>query len=231
MSANSQAARILSVEDDPDIAELLGFHIKSEGFEFMHLDHGAQAVSKALAFKPDLILLDVMLPGKSGLEICTEIRREEELRQTPVILLTARGSEDDIVRGLEVGADDYVVKPFSARVLIAKLRRALHRTHREGRESDVLQICGLHIDPLRHEVRQGEQVLELTTSEFRALHFLAGRPGWVFTRHQIMAAVHGEGYVVSERSIDVMIVGLRKKMGVAGKYVETVRGVGYRFSE
>lgn len=231
MTANSQAARILSVEDDPDIAELLAFHMKSEGFDFLHLDHGTGAVAKALEYKPDLILLDVMLPGKSGLEICQELRSHEELRQTPVILLTARGGEDDIVRGLEVGADDYVVKPFSARVLVAKLRRAVRRTHREGRESEVLQLCGLMIDPLRHELRQGDQVLELTSSEFRALHFLAGRPGWVFTRHQIMAAVHGEGYVVSERSIDVMIVGLRKKMGMAGKYVETVRGVGYRFSE
>lgn len=231
MTSNSSPIRVLSIEDDPDIAELLGFHIKSEGFEFVHVDHGSLAVDRALSYEPHLVLLDVMLPGKSGLEICAEMRRHDALRQTPVILLTARGAEDDIVRGLEAGADDYVVKPFSARVLLAKVRRAVNRTHRQGRESESLKICGLSIDPLRHEVSYADQLLELTTSEFRALHFLAGRPGWVFTRHQIMAAVHGDGYVVSERSIDVMIVGLRKKMGAAGKYIETVRGVGYRFSE
>lgn len=230
MSENS-AIRIFSVEDDPDIAELLSFHIKAEGYDFLHLNHGKEALSKAEEYLPDLILLDVNLPGKSGFEICQEIRQSSLLDRIPVILLTARGTEDDIVKGLEVGADDYVVKPFSARVLIAKLQRALHRTHRKEKEQDMLKICGMQIDPLRHSVKQNDIELELTSSEFKALHFLAGRPGWVFTRHQIMAAVHGEGYVVSERSIDVMIVGLRKKMGDAGKYIETIRGVGYRFVE
>jgi two-component system alkaline phosphatase synthesis response regulator PhoP len=223
--------RILSVEDDPDIAELLAFHLRGEGYEVRTLPDGNHAIATIENFEPDAVLLDVMLPGMSGYEICRRYRSQYPESKVPILLLTARGAEDDVVRGLEAGADDYITKPFSVRVLMAKVKRAVLRNDSREQHGEMIKIMDLQIDPARHEVTFLGEVLDLTSSEFKTLHFLASRPGWVFTRNQIMAAVHGEGYIVSERSIDVMIVGLRKKMHAAGAYIETVRGVGYRFTD
>ncbi len=147
-------------------------------------------------------------------------------------MLTARGEEQDIVRGLEAGADDYVTKPFSARILLARLAAVLRRKRSPKiSEGDVLRVHDLVIDPGRHKVFYGDEAIDLTSSEFRLLHYLARKPGWVFTRDQIVVAVHGHDYPVTDRSVDVMVVGLRKKLGNAGEAIETVRGVGYRMKE
>jgi two-component system phosphate regulon response regulator PhoB len=181
---------------------------------------------------PDLLLLDLMLPGIDGLEVCRKIRGEAQVRHLPIIMLTAKGEEADIVTGLELGADDYVTKPFSPRVLLARLRAALRRRHLQvPPATESLKTEGLVIHPGRHEVLLQGQPLALTVTEFRLLHLLMRKPGWVFTRSQIVNDIHGEDYPVSDRSIDVQIVSLRKKLGACGSYIETIRGIGYRFKE
>jgi two-component system phosphate regulon response regulator PhoB len=173
-----------------------------------------------------------MLPGMDGLEVCRALKAKRELADVPIIMLSAKGEEADIVAGLELGAHDYVCKPFSPRVLIARIRACLRHHNRKAEpENEIVRHEGMMIDPVRHEVLLDEQPLDLTVTEFRVLHYLASRPGWVFTRNQIIDAVHGDKYAVTERSVDVQIVGLRKKLGKYGECVETVRGVGYRFRE
>jgi two-component system phosphate regulon response regulator PhoB len=183
---------------------------------------------------PGLILLDLMLPGMDGLEVCRALKKQPATAHIPVIMLTARGEEADVVAGLELGADDYIPKPFSPRVLIARVRTVLRRREREAApvdKSGLLRIHELTIHPGRNEVLVDGEPVELTFTEFRVLHLLASRPGWVFTRNQIVDAVRGESYAVTERAVDVQIVGLRRKLGESGKYIETVRGVGYRFKD
>jgi two-component system, OmpR family, alkaline phosphatase synthesis response regulator PhoP len=223
---------ILVVEDEEDILELLRYNLMKEGYRVTGVLTGEEGLRAARSQPPDLIVLDLMLPGIDGLSVCRELKMDARTRDLPIIILTAKGEEADIVSGLELGADDYVTKPFSPRVFLARLRAVLRRRLVEPpMESDVIELHGLSIHPGRHEVQvQGEPV-DLTSTEFRLLSFLARRPGWVFTRSQIVQGVQGEDYSVSERAVDVQIVGLRKKLGAAGKYVETVRGVGYRFKE
>jgi two-component system phosphate regulon response regulator PhoB len=193
---------------------------------------GEEALSQVRGKTPDLVLLDLMLPGLDGLEVCKAIKNDPATRDLPVIMLTAKGEEADIVAGLELGADDYITKPFSPRVMTARVKAVLRRKHtRPSDETEVIEICGLVIHPGRHEVLVGEESVVLTSTEFRVLHALARRPGWVFTRHQISATVHGDDYPVTDRSVDVQIVALRRKLGPAGRCIETVRGVGYRFKE
>lgn len=174
-----------------------------------------------------------MLPGADGFEICRRLGNNPETQQIPIVMLTAKGEEADIVTGLELGADDYITKPFSPKVLIARIRAILRRIRMEPIEEEApLTIHDLVIHPGRHEVLVNKKRADLTSTEFRLLYFLASRPGWVFTRYQIVDALHGEDYPVTDRSVDVQIVGLRKKLGdKAAKYIETVRGVGYRFRE
>jgi two-component system phosphate regulon response regulator PhoB len=173
-----------------------------------------------------------MLPGLDGIEVCRQLREQAETKRMPIVMLTARGEEEDIVKGLNAGADDYVTKPFSPKVLVARLKAVLRRNARVGGvESEEVRIHDITIHAGRHEVRVKGVPVTLTPTEFRLLHYLAQRPGWVFTRNQIVVAVHGYGYPVTDRSVDVQVVGLRKKLGEAGEYVETVRGVGYRFQE
>jgi two-component system phosphate regulon response regulator PhoB len=173
-----------------------------------------------------------MLPEIDGLEVCRRLKADPGLADIPVVMLTAKGEESDIVAGLELGADDYITKPFSPRVLTARVRMVLRRrAQKVPGESDTIKLHNLVIHPGRHEVLVDGEALNLTNTEFRVLQYLARRPGWVFTRYQIVDAVHGEDYAVTERAVDVQIVGLRKKLGEAGKYIETVRGVGYRFME
>jgi len=178
------------------------------------------------------MVLDLMLPGIDGLEVCRTLRGNTDTQKVPIIMLTAKGEEADIVAGLELGADDYIVKPFSPRILLARLRAVLRRRReRDTTEREPLEIKGIEIHPGRHEVVVDGKRVDLTSSEFKALYYLADRPGWVFTRYQIVEAVHGSNYPVTDRSVDVLMVGLRKKLGKAGRAIETVRGIGYRFRD
>jgi two-component system alkaline phosphatase synthesis response regulator PhoP len=223
---------ILVVEDEDDILELLRYNLAKEGFRVTGVVSGEEALRTARSQPPDLIILDLMLPGMDGLTVCRELKHDAKTREIPIIMLTAKGEEADIVAGLELGADDYVTKPFSPRVLLARLRAVLRRhVLPPAAESDALVLHDLSIHPGRHEVLVQDRPVDLTVTEFRLLHFLARRPGWVFTRAQIVQGVQGEDYAVSDRAVDVQIVGLRKKLGAAGACIETVRGVGYRFKE
>jgi two-component system alkaline phosphatase synthesis response regulator PhoP len=224
--------RILVVEDDEDILQLLKYNLAKEGYQVTGAASGEDAVKVLQANLPDLLLLDLMLPGIDGLEVCRLLKREAKTSQVPIIMLTAKGEEADIVAGLELGADDYITKPFSPRVLLARVRTALRRQQAEPpAPGETIKIHELAIHPGRHEVLAADQPLDLTLTEFRLLHLLAGRPGWVFTRDQIVKRVHGDDYPASDRSVDVQVVNLRKKLGPCGKYLETVRGIGYRFKE
>ena len=228
-----QRPHVLIVEDEEDIRELVRYNLARERYEVSEAETGEEGLKLAARNKPDLILLDLMLPGKDGMEICRELKRSEDTRSIPVIMMTARGEESDVVAGLEIGADDYVVKPFSPKVLVARVKTVLRRESKDEipAEGDVLKIFDLVIHPGRYEVTVAGKAISLTASEFAILHFLARRPGWVFTRYQIVDAVHGEDYPVTERSVDVQVVGLRKKLGTAGEYIQTVRGIGYRFKD
>jgi two-component system alkaline phosphatase synthesis response regulator PhoP len=228
--------RLLVVDDEEDILELIKFNLEREGYIVSCAASGEGALQIAKSEIPDLIVLDLMLPGIDGLEVARQLKNEPETRGIPIVMLTAKGEETDIVAGLELGADDYITKPFSPRVLVARVRAVLRRNSR-GKAKDypaeakVLRIQDLIIHPGRREVLVSGSPVQLTFTEFGILNYLAQRPGWVFTRNQIVDAVRGEEYFVTDRSVDVQIVGLRKKLGAAGKYIETVRGVGYRFKE
>jgi len=223
---------ILVVEDEEPICELLRYNLTKAGYRVNVAVTGAIARASIAAEKPDLVLLDLMLPDGDGLEICRWMRRSPDLQTTPVVILTAKGEEADVVAGLELGADDYIVKPFSPRVLLARIRAVLRRRAVEPVAADaVISRHGVVIHPGRHEVLVDDRLVDLSATEFRVLHCLARRPGWVFTRSQIARAVHGGDDVVTDRSVDVQIVALRRKLGPAGKLIETVRGVGYRFKD
>jgi two-component system alkaline phosphatase synthesis response regulator PhoP len=224
--------RVLLVEDDPDILGLLKHTLEREGYEVAGTTRGEDGLRLARHEPPSLLILDLMLPGIDGLEVLRELRADAKTRQVPTIIVSAKSEEADIVSGLELGADDYLTKPFSPRVLVARVRAVLRRREKpEPAEDEVIRIHDLVIHPGRHEVLVGKKAVELTFTEFRILHILARRPGWVFTRDRIVDAIHGEPYPVTDRAVDVQIVGLRKKLGRAGDYIETVRGVGYRFKE
>jgi two-component system alkaline phosphatase synthesis response regulator PhoP len=224
--------RILVVDDEEDILELVRFNLAREGYDLVCTTSGEEALEIARKKHPDLLILDLMLPGIDGLEVTKILKNDVKTKDIPIIMLTAKGEEADIVTGLELGADDYVTKPFSPRILVARVRAALRRKVKDSPEDESLvKIHSLEIHPGRREVLVDNQRVQLTFTEFAILNFLARRPGWVFTRFQIVDAVRGDDYPVTDRSVDVQIVGLRKKLGSAGKYIETVRGVGYRFQE
>ena len=224
--------RLLIVEDEEDIQELLAYNLQKEGYLVQVAPTGEEALKAVRHKTPDLILLDLMLPGIDGLEICRILKGTAETRTIPIMMVTAKGEESDIVTGLELGADDYITKPFSHKILIARVRTVLRRRDKVVEdETATLQIHDLFIHPGRHEALIAGKPVELTYTEFRVLHYLARRPGWVFTRSQIVNAVHGSDYPVTDRSVDVQIAGLRKKLGPADRYIETVRGIGYRFKE
>jgi two-component system alkaline phosphatase synthesis response regulator PhoP len=224
--------KILVVDDEEDILELLRFNLSREGCQVFCASSGEEALRLVQSEIPDLIVLDLMLPGIDGLEVTRWLKSDPNTKHLPIVMLTAKGEEADIVTGLELGADDYVTKPFSPRILVARVRAVLRRKVKESPEdTSVIRIHDLIIDPRRHEVLVNGEPVVLTFTEFGILNYMARRPGWVFTRFQIVDAVKGEDYPVTDRSVDVQIVGLRKKLGPAGKYIETVRGVGYRFKE
>jgi two-component system phosphate regulon response regulator PhoB len=225
--------KILVVDDEEDILDLVRYNLEKEGYTVSCVGSGEEALEMARSMKPDLMLLDLMLPGLDGLEVCKILKFQPSTNTMPIIMLTAKGEESDIVAGLELGADDYISKPFSPKVLIARVRTALRRLQKEKNEyrTEKIKIHELIIDPGKHIVSLNNAEIDLTYTEFRLLQLLAERPGWVFTRYQIVDALRGEDYPVTERSVDVQIVGLRKKLGEGGKYIQTVRGVGYRFKE
>ena len=225
-------SKILVVDDEEDILELLRFNLTKEGFAVVCAASGEEALKSALSNRPDLILLDLLLPGMDGLEVARRLKQDHSTKEIPVIMVTAKGEEADIVTGLEVGAEDYITKPFSRKVLIARVRAVLRRKAAPPADDQgVVSIHDLTIHPGRREVLVKGKPVVLTFTEFGILNFLAKRPGWVFTRSQIVDAVKGDEYFVTDRAVDVQIVGLRKKLGSAAKIIETVRGVGYRFKE
>jgi len=223
---------ILVVDDEADIRKLVEYNLAKEGYKVACAATGEEALKKARAGVPDLIILDLMLPGVDGLEVCRLLKGDSKTQRIPIVMLTAKGEESDIVAGLELGAADYVTKPFSPRVLVARVRAVLRRAAaKPADESAAITVGDLAIHPGRHEVLARGKAVDLTATEFRILHFLARRPGWVFTRYQIVDAARGEDAAVTDRSVDVHIVSLRRKLGPAGSKVETVRGVGYRFKD
>ncbi len=223
---------ILVIDDEEDILELVRYNLAREAYNVRLATSGEQALRMIRQELPDLVLLDLMLPNIDGLEVCKRIKGDPDTAEVPVVMLTAKGAETDIVAGLELGAADYITKPFSPRILLARVRAVLRRNNLDAGDADeIVTIHDIVIHPGRHEVTIAGNPIDLTHTEFKVLQYLARRPGWVFTRYQIVDAVHGVEHAVTERSVDVQIVGLRKKLGDAGEYIETVRGVGYRFRE
>ncbi len=221
---------ILIVEDEEDILKLIEIHLIKEGFEVTGAQSGEQAIKVIKDNVFDLIILDLMLPGIDGIEVCKRIKDDAATKELPIIMLTAKGEENDIIKGLESGADDYITKPFSPKVLIARVKTVLRRQENTPYNKDlVINLGKIYIHPAKHEVLLNNRPLKLTSAEFKVLHLLASKPGWVLTRYNIIDEIRGEDYAVTDRSVDVLMVGLRKKLGDFGSYVETVRGVGYRF--
>lgn len=225
--------KILVVDDEDDILELVQYNLSQAGYRVCTATSGEAALRTAADELPDLVVLDLMLPGIDGLEVTRRLKKNTQTARIPIVMLTAKGEESDVVVGLEMGADDYVSKPFSPKILLARIKSVLRRNIQEETESaeGILTIRELVIHPGRRHVTVDGEPVDLTFTEFQVLRHLARRPGWVFTRTQIVDAVRGEDYPVTDRSVDVQIVGLRKKLGRFGRYIQTVRGVGYRFIE
>ncbi|MFQ5509626.1 MAG: response regulator transcription factor [Leptospirillia bacterium] len=223
-------ATILIVEDENDILELTRFNLQKNGYNTLSACTGDEGLRMVKAHRPDLVLLDLMLPNMDGAEVCLRIKSDPEFQGIPVMMVTAKSAESDVVRGLAIGADDYLAKPFSTPILVARVAALLRRTGSATQDEETpLSIKGLTIHTGRHEVTLNGTPLDLTLTEFSILNLLASRPGWVFPRRQIVAAIQGRADMVSERSVDVQVVALRRKLGGSGQLIETVRGVGYRF--
>lgn len=232
-SMMNQARKILVVEDDLALQELLLFNLEKDGWEVTLADSGETALLKVVDLLPDMIILDLMLPGVDGKQVCSQVRRYPKTSSIPIIMISALGQDKDVVGGLELGADDYLVKPFSPDVLRARIDAVLRRYDAQPADGgpEPISIHNLDIDPLCFTVKvDGESVI-LTHTDFLILQLLASEPGRVFTRRQIIDAAHDKDVSISERSVDVQIVGLRRKIGKAGRFIETVRGVGYRMKE
>ena len=224
--------KILVVEDEEDIQELINYNLTKENYQVQCVESGELGLKETRRIMPDLLVLDLMLPGMNGLEVCRQLKNDANINHIPIIMVTAKGEESDIVIGLELGADDYVTKPFSIKVFLSRVKAVLRRGKDTGDEDfGILNFPDLQIHTGKHEVRVKEKLVKLTYTEFMILEFLSKRPGWVFTRGQIVDAVRGDGYPITDRAVDFQIVGLRKNLGPVSKYIETVRGVGYRFSE
>ena len=240
--------KILIVEDDPDIAELLAVSFRKEGWESVVAGEGETALRLVESAAPDFCVLDLLLPGMGGLAVLRALRKNPSGQSMPVIIASALGEDEDVVKGLELGADDYLAKPFSPQVLVARVRALLRRLGREGEDAATgasggapggaaggagvaLEVSGVRLDPRRHEVSERGRPVELSATEFAVLELLMREPGRVFTRAQAIAGARGEDYPVTDRVLDVHILSLRRKLGDSGTLIETVRGVGYRFRE
>ena len=222
--------KILIIEDDKDIRDLISFNLSKNGYKTILSRDGEKGIEKAKIEKPDLVLLDLMLPGIHGLDVCKILKTDSSLNKLSIIMLTALGQEEDIIKGLEAGADDYITKPFSFKILFARIKSVLRRKKtKESSNKDPVNLYGVKIDPQTRQVIINENELKLTFTEFQILYLLASHPGWVFTRYQIIDKIRSDNNSVTDRSVDFQIVGLRKKMNNLGKLIETIRGVGYRF--
>ena len=226
-------ARILVVDDEEDILELLRYNISKEGYDVISSENGEDALVAVKRHSPDLIILDLMMPGIDGLDVCKQLKAASETKAIPIIMLTAKSSESDIIVGLELGADDYISKPFSPKVLLARIKSVLRRTTGEATENndEIIERQGISVHTAARNVLFNGKEINLTYSEFEIIYLLIKHPGRVFSRKQIMTAARGDDYLVTERAMDVQIVHLRKKLGDAGKYIKTVRGVGYKFDD
>ena len=227
MSVNQTT--ILVIEDEKDILELISFNLKKDGFNVITSINGEEGLEKTKLHNPDLILLDIMLPGINGFQVCSSIRKSKNIKDIPVIILTALGDEKNIVKGLEKGADDYITKPFSYKVLLARIKNVLKRNKRRTNHANDIKLGGITVLLQQREVKLDNQVINLTYTEFQILHLLMSHPGWVFTRYQIINKIKEDNCPVTDRSVDFQIVGLRKKLKSKGKLIHTIRGVGYRF--
>jgi len=225
--------KILVVEDDLSLQELLLFNLEKDGWEVALADSGEDALLKVVDLLPDMIILDLMLPGVDGKQVCQQLRRYPKTSSIPIIMISALGQDKDVVGGLELGADDYIVKPFSPDVLRARVDAVLRRydSQPDNDGPEPISIHNLDIDPICFTVKVDGESVMLTHTDFLILQLLASEPGRVFTRRQIIDAAHDKDVSISERSVDVQIVGLRRKIGKAGRFIETVRGVGYRMKE
>lgn len=225
---------ILIVEDDENIQQLVGYNLAKAGFNVLYADNGEQALASVKRELPDLMVLDIMLPSLNGFEVCKILRKDPQTRTMPIIMLTAKSEENDVTAGLDLGADDYITKPFSPKILVSRIKSILRRREElsgeDGREAKdgLLKVHDIVIDPKRYEVVVAGSPVSLTVTEFSILDLLARRPGWVFSRQQIIDGVRGYDYVITPRAVDVQVFGLRKKLGASGECIETVRGIGYR---
>ena len=223
--------KIIVVEDEPDLVDVVTYNLKREGYLVLAAQRGDEGINLIRSERPDLVLLDLMLPGMDGLSICRQMKSDTSLSEIPIIIASAKGEESDVVIGLEMGADDYLAKPFSPRELLARIKAVLRR----GAPRDVIRerlvIRDLVIDSGKHEVRIEDEIISLTSTEFKLLHHLASSKGRAFSREQLLNKVVGMGVVVVDRNIDVHIRAVRKKLGNHSNMIQTIRGVGYRFVE
>lgn len=225
--------KILVVEDEADILEVITYNLKREGHKVISSRNGEHGLTRIRTESPDLVILDLMLPGMDGVEVCRAVKSDPVTANTPIIMVTARAEESDVVLGLGMGADDYIAKPFRPRELVARVQAVMTRARRvaSAAAADRVVRGEITIDLARHEAKIGEQTLPLTPTELRLLHFLMSHPGRVFSRSHIMSRVIGEDAIVTDRNIDVHVRSLRQKLGARANTIETVRGVGYRFTE
>lgn len=224
---------VLVVEDEDDLRQRLNVILAREGFRVTTLPRGAEAVGDVKRRRPDLLLLDLVLPDIDGVELCMRIKAEPDSADIPIVALAEHDHEQHVVHVFEAGADDFVIKPFSPRVLVARIRAVLRgrRLQDAADDDDTLRVNGLSISRQRHEVFIGDRTVELTATEFRLLWLMASDPGRVFPREQLIRAIHGEGVVVTDRSIDVLILGIRRKFAEHSELIQTIRGVGYRLND
>ncbi|MCA9130307.1 MAG: response regulator transcription factor [Planctomycetales bacterium] len=227
-------SKVLIIEDDRSLSDVLGYNLQNEGFTVFNAYDGREGIELALLKEPDVIVLDVMLPRVSGLEVCKHLRKQKKTKNTGILMLTAKGQDGDQVEGFASGADDYVVKPYSVRVLLERIRALLRRRNVSQETADPSQVhefMGIRVDMRRHEASIHGSTLELTRSEFNLLRTLIAQPGRVFDRNELIESALGEDTLVLERTIDVHVRAIRKKLGDSANLIETVRGVGYRFRE
>ena len=222
---------ILVIDDEKDLLELVRYNLEKDGYDVISARDGQSGVEIASRHRPDLIVLDIMMPGMDGLEVCRRLRADQRTARVPLIMLTARATEADRIVGLEMGADDYVTKPFSPRELVARVRAALRRTALQQEPAEVIRHGQVSVDVRRHEVTCDGAQVQLTATEFKILQFLAARPGRVLSRDEIIDAALGRDAAVFDRTIDVHVTAIRRKLGRCADHIETVRGFGYKFRD